>query len=1031
MTKALVVHAILLLCVSASVAQQSQFLAYSMLAQSSYDQWTGDNGLVSNNITSAIRDRNGFVWITSYNGIMRFDGIQVYVYDETKIPFLTTGAFYAVYEDQSGTLWFSSQSSGVVRYRNGKFERVDPENKILPNSIRSLRISDDGTVWIGTNNAGLYKIKNEKIERVDCPELNETSILEMSIDSKNNLWLATDGKGLYRYDGSTFENIKGVSSGIVNSVFATKDNTILIGTPLGLDILKDNNLHRHTALKDVQVNKVICDAHNRVWLGMELGLGRFDLENESSYTYISEKNGYPLSRINFLYLDNEQSLWVSTGRDGLVQLRESNIVNITSQHGLTVNKINMIYEAADRSFYIGSDGGTVDIYRHGAITPLRITKPIFGSSIRDIYVDNEDVIWIASYRGILKKNKSGERLFDEKDGLTATDVRRILPGENGVLWLATRSGGVMKFSNDKVVKSYTKGNGLESNYALALEQDKLGNIYVGTHSGGMSVIHSDGSNETFHIEGSDEGILIFNIHIDSEGQIWVVGNRGLLHFDGKKFRKINLMRSLKGEIFFDWVEDKVGNVWVTGNLGVLKFLKSDVQKFLKNEITEVKFKLFDNRDGMKSKECTAATRSLLSSSGRIWVPTINGISVFYPEKTKENKIPPPVYVTSLLADDQEFEGNEPIVIEPGKLRYTFFFTAPSFISPKKIQFKYKLDNVDENWINAGTTRQAEYTNLAPGNYTFRVLACNSDGVWNEKGASLSFRINPFFYQTAYFYLLVGALLLLIFYSIYKWRVNAIEQRNQELRKLNDELDRFVYSASHDLRAPLASVLGLVNIARMEKGKDFEGYLDKIETSVQKLDGFIRDIIDFSRNARLEIESEVIDFETLITDIFDNLKYLDEKGTIKRIVKVEGEGAFFSDRKRLSVVLNNLIANSIKYSNPNAENPFIEVYVKQNPKQVFLQVKDNGIGIGQEHISSIFKMFYRADSKSKGSGIGLYIVKETLDKIRGTISVQSQYGKGSTFTVLLKALKSSALDKPERVSAIEGLKLVSEGKSEKH
>lgn len=1030
--KALIAGAVLLCCSSLSEAQQSNFSASSMLSQSSYVQWTGDNGLVSNNITSAIRDRNGFVWITSYNGIMRFDGIQVSVYDESKIPFLSTGAFYAVYEDKSGVLWFSSQSSGIIRYRDGKFERVDSEGKILPKSIRCLRLGNDGTVWVGSNNSGLYKIHNDKIERVESA-LNETSILEMAIDSKNNLWLATDGKGLYKYDGSKFENIPGVANSIVNSVCVAPDNTVLIGTPFGLDIFKENKLRHQTTLSDLQINKIICDRYNRVWIGSELGLGRFELNDETTYAYISEKDGYPLSRVNFLSFDDENSLWVSTGRDGLVQLRESNIVNITSQHGLTINKINMIYESRDKAFYIGSDGGSVDVYYHGQITPLKIQTPIYESGIRDIYLDKEDNLWIASYRGILKKSKNGEKLYGIKDGLTAVDIRRLLPDDNGDLWFATRSGGVMKFRNGKVVGSYTKGHGLESNYALALEKDKHGNLYVGTHSGGMNIIHTDGKIETFHIEGNDDGILIFNIHIDNEGKIWTVGNTGLLHFDGKNFKKIILTKSLKGEIFFDWVEDKMGNVWITGNLGVLKILKSDVEKFVKNEIAEVKFKLLDNRDGMKGKECTSATRALLSSSGRIWVPTISGISVFYPEKTVENKVPPPVYITSLRADDEEFDSKGYLGIKPGKLRYTFSYTAPSFIAPRKIQFKYKLKNVDAHWINAGTDRQAEYTNLAPGNYTFSVQACNNDGVWNEKGASLSFTVKPFFYQTSYFYLLLAALLLLLFYAIYKWRVNAVERRNVELRKVNGELDRFVYSASHDLRAPLASVLGLVNIARLDKGNNFETYLDKIETSVLRLDGFIRDIIDFSRNARVEIEPEPIDFNTLITEVFENLKYLDEKDRIKRVVKVEGEGIFFSDKKRLMVVLNNLIANSIKYANPHAENPFIEVYVKQNSLHSLLQVKDNGIGIGREHIGNIFKMFYRADAKSRGSGIGLYIVKETLDKIQGNITVQSEYGKGSTFTVMLKAFKATAVVGSEKANVKlenRNLKLAPEGKPDK-
>src|SRR5438132_1691904 len=234
---------------------------------------------------------------------------------------------------------------------------------------------------------------------------------------------------------------------------------------------------------------------------------------------------------------------------------------------------------------------------------------------------------------------------------------------------------------------------------------------------------------------------------------------------------MNLSAELRGAIYFDWVEDNLGSVWITTNLGVLKIVKTDLDKFLNGQITAVKFKLLDNHDGMKSKECTAATHALVSSTGKIWVPTISGISIFYPEKIKENTVPPPVFITALKADNKETDGSQPYVIEPGKLRYTFDYTATSFIVPGKIQFKYKLDNVDAFWINAGTVREAEYTNLAPGDYIFRVIASNNDGVWNEKGAIVKFTVKPFFYQTLVFKLVLVFAVLILFYSIYKWRVN--------------------------------------------------------------------------------------------------------------------------------------------------------------------------------------------------------------------------------------------------------------------
>ncbi|MBS1682723.1 MAG: GHKL domain-containing protein [Bacteroidetes bacterium] len=973
----------------------------TLLSQSTFTQWTSETGLASSNITSAIRDRNGFVWITSYGGIMRFDGSQVYLFDETNLSFAPSGAFYTAYEDTKGTLWFTSQNDGIITYRNNKFEQLDPGRKILPKSIRCLLL-DDSIVWVGANNFGLYKIKNGNIERIEHERLSKTTILEMAMDSKRNLWIATAGEGLFKYDGHTFQSIPGVSNPVIYSVCATPDDHILIGTLSGLDIMQGDKLTHYSHLKGFQVSKVICDKSGRVWIGSGLGLGQFTLNYEEDFSYIGEREGFPMARINFLNLDYEDNLWVSTGRNGLIQLRESNIVTISKQQGLESNNANIIYESADHTFYIGCDGGQLDFYKDGNVKPMPILTPIHNVAIRDIYIDAEQNMWIASYKGLIKKTKYGEKLYGADVGMASTDLRRILPADDGSLWLASRSGGLMKFNQGKVTETYNKLHLLESNYVLAVEKDGVGNLYVGTHSGGMSVLRTDGTVNTFHIEKDDAGVLIFNINIDNEDKVWVVSTIGLLYFDGQTFKKIKLSKMVSEVDFFDWIEDKIGNVWITSNKGVFKIRKDALLQFLNGKIAEVPYKLLDDRDGMKSKECTAATRGLLSASGKIWVPTVNGVSVFYPKLTNENKIIPPVYITSIVAEDKKIDA--PYEIEPGKIRYKFSYTAPTFIAPQKVQFKYKLDKVDENWIAAGSKREAEYTNLAPGNYTFRVTACNSDGYWNEQGASINFVVKPFFYQTKVFYVLLIILGGSIFYAIYKWRVYTIEKSNLQLKKVNAELDQFVYSASHDLRAPLASVLGLVNIARLDKEGNVTDYLNKIEASISKLDGFIRDIIDFSRNARVELEVTAIEFEPLINELYQNLKYLDEHGTIKWIVNAKTDGAFYSDQHRLNVVLSNLISNAFRYYNSQIDNPFIEIDVTQNSSIAEIHVKDNGIGIAPQHIQNIFKMFYRADVRSKGSGIGLYIVKETLDKIRGEITVQSDYGVGSTFTIKLHALE---------------------------
>jgi signal transduction histidine kinase len=360
-----------------------------------------------------------------------------------------------------------------------------------------------------------------------------------------------------------------------------------------------------------------------------------------------------------------------------------------------------------------------------------------------------------------------------------------------------------------------------------------------------------------------------------------------------------------------------------------------------------------------------------------------------------------VFITSLVTDKSKFLLDSANV-SSGNLRYVFNYTALSYLSPAKIKFKYMLEGVDPMWVDVGTARQAEYTNLKPGSYSFRVMACNNDGLWNEQGATFYLTVDPFFYQTWWFYSISILFVLIIFHITYKWRVFRVEQRNAELNKLNSELDRFVYSTSHDLRAPLASILGLVNLSRLE-AKNKDEYINLIEKSVKKLDEFISEIIDYSRNSRLDLEPDVINFEVLANSAIEDLAYLDNENKLEKTVSVNGSASFYSDKTRIGIILNNLLSNAIKYYNPNEPTPAVNISITHTDKHATIRVTDNGIGIKDEHQENIFKMFFRGSERSKGSGLGLYIVKETVEKLGGTITVQSKISKGSTFEVVLPSL----------------------------
>lgn len=240
---------------------------------------------------------------------------------------------------------------------------------------------------------------------------------------------------------------------------------------------------------------------------------------------------------------------------------------------------------------------------------------------------------------------------------------------------------------------------------------------------------------------------------------------------------------------------------------------------------------------------------------------------------------------------------------------------------------------------------------------------------------------------------------------------ALLLSNEELKKSNKELDSFVYSVSHDLRAPLSSMLGVIGICEMgDPGPFMEKNIALLKTSIKKLDGFIMDILDYSRNARLEVEKQEIHFDDLVTEITNNLKFMgaDDQRKVDIRTSVRNGIAFYSDKSRLSIILNNLISNSIRYQNPEAAEPFVEVHIEVSETSANILIRDNGIGIDKENQGKVFNMFYRVSTKSLGSGLGLYIVKEAVEKLNGVIQLESETGKGTDFSIRLPNLAHSPL-----------------------
>lgn len=999
----------ILLYASVLWSQSSSFDPNRPLDNVSIMQWTNKQGLPSNNCNSVFQDSEGLIWITSYNGFMIYDGERIESYDKNRLPFLNNDGFYAIAQGLDGVIYIASNGDGIVKYEKGVFSAYEPKGLSVPKSVRRLYVASDSSLYIGANHEGLFRVKNDTLVKVAGDLFDHAMIRTISEDDDNNIWFGTEGGGLNRIGPKGALHL-GLSDGLLsNNVLSLliKGDSLYIGTSKGLqilDIVDDIDLRVASVLDDSYINSLLIDDRGSLWMGSEGGLARWNPLNEK-IEWLYSKYNIDLVRINNLCIDDENHIWMSSNRSGLIQIKGSKVINI-SEPMLSSTRANIIHESWDGKQYIGTDANQIDVYDGKELSSLSVKTNLNGNGIRDIYHDVDGSFWLATYIGIIHIKEGQEKVYSELNGMPADDFRTIFKDSKGNFWFSTRSGGLVKFKDGKILKVYSNGNGLESNFVLAVQESSNGDIYVGTFSGGLTIINQNGACKTHHLTADDSGLVIFNIDFDSEESAFVTANNGLLYYSDQKLERINLQSDRRSNTFFDLIIDDYENLWLTTNLGVLQIQKSNWEKYRNGEIKNLSYFTVDQSSGMNTEECTGATRSTKLSNGNICVPTLGGVVIIDPATFQRDVFVPKVKIRQLMADDEAINIQKTnIEIEPGTSRYRFDFSVLSFGSPERNQFKYMLEGYDKGWSGESYEGTVEYTNLSPGDYVFRVIGTNDGQTWNEEGDSLSFFVHPFYYETAWFFALCIVIVLLTIFLFFSWRVAFINNQNKELRKVNAELDRFVYSASHEMRSPLSSILGLINVASLDKTPNKNEYLGYIKHSVERLDSLLQDIVDHSKNARTELEVTPLDLKHEVAEIIEGLAYSENFTKIDSKVICNGDGFIHSDANRLRIVLSNLITNAYKHHAPDAvSNPFVNVEIDQTESGVKLSISDNGPGIEKNEQEKVFKMFYRATHKSEGTGLGLYIVKEIITNLNGKIKVDSQVGKGTTFTIELINMK---------------------------
>ncbi len=994
--------------------------------------WTTDDGLASNTLLRLYQDKAGYLWISSYDGLTRFDGSKFITY--TKSNGLPSSQVQAMIDDSSGNLWIGT-GAGLVKYSAGEFIRLENAFDLV---IQTLWIDESKhSLLIGTRGQGLftYDIEARRCEKIESPY--DKDIIRAAIkDDRGRIWAGSERAGLSYYLNGHWEKFSekdGLPNHEINCLYQNENGSLYVGTNTGLYLYDGLRFTRLPEFINKLVNGIIKDNLGNLWILTSSGL--FKQNADGLLETLNTSNGLSNNSVQDILFDSEGSIWLATYRGGLQQLSESKFLSYSTTNGLATDEISAIKQLSEDKFILGSMDGKIMLIDHGSATTMKIKTPMT-ERVHDFLLDKNNNLWVATHTGLLLIKPDGqERLFNKKDGLLASQIWVITQDRKNNYWLGSRTGGLIKMDfityPDKPVFSEYQKEKINASFIMSIKENNQGDLLLGTNTGGLNVITSSGDIKIYRKAEGLNSNVVFSTYTDAEGITWLATTEGLSCMVGDTFFNYTYAEGLPFESIMDVIEDGQGYLWMPTGIGIVRAKKQELIDFSKGKIKTISWKLFDRNDGMKKSQCTGASHSLKARNGHIWFPTFGGIVSVDPKTIATNTVPPRVYIEKVTVDDKAVDLTKSMVLPPGNHRIVFHYTALSLLYPMSPKYRYRIENFDLGWVEAGGERQAVYTNLKQGSYSFQVLGANNDNVWNTTGATIGFRVEPYFFQTRWFYTLSFCGFIFIVFGYSRWRTNSIKKKsellenevekrtqelvektneiahkNESLQEQNTEITGMINIVAHDLRAPLNKISGLLFLLGKSgelnpEQKEYVQYIDRVTKHGNYL---IRDLLDVHS---FEYEDSKPNYsEIKISEFMDEWKKA-MTGELQRKKqqlrdKIEiADAIFHCDPIFLTRILDNLLTNASKFSEKGT-NVYVTVF--QNTHLLSFSVRDEGPGIDESDQKKMFRRFQKLSARptdgESSNGLGLSIIKTLTEKLNGKISVKSQVGVGTEFIVTL-------------------------------
>lgn len=739
--------------------------------------WTVENGLPMNSVIAITQTHDGYIWVGTETGLARFDGIDFDVFDHENTPTLPNNLILSLLVDHDGVLWIATRGGGIARYKNNTFDTLTTQSGLLSNEIWILLQSNDLSIWIGSKN-GLNRFANGDVSFIPLPETVTNHNVRALVEGRNGcLWVGTRGGGLVRVRkrGATYETEhKGLFGLKISTLLEDRTGALWVGTiESGLVKLHENQKFSFSTENGLSNNYVRClyeDRAGNLWIGTHGGGINVIKTGKDKVEVFDSGEDLTSNSIYTFFEDREETLWIGTEGGGLNSLRDPRVITYTTKHGLSYDITFGVFQDSRGSVWVGTTGFGVNYLEPGEnrFHSLTTRDGLSDNTVLSIAEHPEGSLWFGTRGGGVNRFTMEDRqvkTFTTRDGLSDNIVRALYTDPGGNLWAGTDSGGIHRYSNGWFILY-----GDLKFRVNAILMDGKGNLWAGTLGRGLCLL-KDGKVDIFDKEKGLSCNIVTCIYEDNQGTLWL-GTYGCglnrFRYTGGTFLKISKKDGLPDNTIYSIIEDDKQNLWMSSNRGIFYVNHAELEDFTAGRRKTVRPSLFGREDGMKSIECNGANQPAgwKTRDGKLWFPTTRGVSVIDPESIGVNTFPPPVQIKEIRIDGTSYPPGKDVIVPPGEGNLEILYTGLSFLVPEKISFKYMLEGYDTRWTDAGTRRTAYYTRIPPGPYLFRVVACNSDGIWNHSGASFRFQLKPRFYQTLFFKIAFPLCIVLIFFVLY-------------------------------------------------------------------------------------------------------------------------------------------------------------------------------------------------------------------------------------------------------------------------